>query len=450
MSSTMEVNNGFKETDIGILPFEWEVTSIGHLEKDRKAIELQNGFPCGKWNDQGVGIPHIRPFNVTESGTIDLSSLKYIEIDKDTSKYKLNLFDVVFNNTNSEELVGKTALWEKEGFFVISNHMTKIRLLDKGIIDSKFLSSLMHKKWFDGYYQGICRRHVNQASISLERLRQIKIPLPPLPEQQKIASVLSTIQEAKEKTENIIKATKELKKSMMKHLFTYGPVPIEDTEKVPLKETEIGMIPEHWDLECLGNLVDIRGGKRLPKGHSFAVDVTPFPYIRIVDFAKSSVRLSDLKYLTQMDRETIKRYIIKKEDIYISIAGTTGLVGTVPKELDGANLTENAARLILRDSKKIDKIYLVDFLASECGQNEIHKRATKSSQPKLALTRIKEIPVAIPSLPEQQQIADILSAINKKIACEESKRNSLDALFKTLLSLLMTGRLRVRDLEIPV
>jgi len=79
-------------------------------------------------------------------------------------------------------------------------------------------------------------------------LENLLIPNPPLAEQKKIAAVLSAVQEAKEKTEEVIKAAKELKKSLMKHLFTYGPMSIKEAEKVKLKETEIGMIPEDWML----------------------------------------------------------------------------------------------------------------------------------------------------------------------------------------------------------
>lgn len=439
MTVAEEITEGFKITEVGELPYDWVVTTISSLNKEDKESINPMQYPSEIF--EYYSIPAYQ-----ENKTPMLT--KGIEIL--SQKLLLKSGTVLFGKLNPR--VEKVWIVKSESSHRKIGSTEWLPILpNKNVADSDFIYYL---SWSD-YVMPLSKTLVAGSTPSRQRVDpqsfyKIKVPLPPLPEQQNIASVLSTIQEAKEKTDNVIQATKELKKSMMKHLFTYGPVPVEDAEKVPLKETEIGMIPETWDLECLGNLVDIKGGKRLLKGHFFAVDVTPFPYIRIVDFAKSSVKLSDLKYLTQMDRETIKRYIIKKEDIYISIAGTIGLVGTVPKELDGANLTENAARLILRDSKKIDKIYLVDFLASECGQNEIHKRATKTSQPKLALTRIKEIPVAIPSLPEQQQIADILSAINKKIVCEESKRNSLEALFKTLLSLLMTGKLRVKDLEISV
>jgi type I restriction enzyme S subunit len=84
--------------------------------------------------------------------------------------------------------------------------------------------------------------HTSQLNIL------VQIPLPPLEEQKAIAGILSTVQSAIEKTEKVINALKNLKKSMMKHLFTYGPVAEEEAEKVELKETEIGPIPKHWEV----------------------------------------------------------------------------------------------------------------------------------------------------------------------------------------------------------
>jgi type I restriction enzyme S subunit len=234
----------------------------------------------------------------------------------------------------------------------------------------------------------------------------------------------------------------------MKHLFTYGPVRADEVDQVTLQETEIGMMPEGWGVVRLGSEVDVKGGKRLPKGHDFSGVPTQFPYIRIVDFTNCSVKLNDLKYLTPEDREKICRYIITSKDVYISIAGTIGLVGTVPLELDGANLTENAARLIIRDRNRLDKNYLVNFLASEIGQREIRTRTTKTSQPKLALMRIKTIPIFLPPLPTQHQIAAILSAVDEKIEKEENTKNAIDSLFQSMLHELMTAKIRVHDLDI--
>ncbi|HHW19607.1 restriction endonuclease subunit S [Thermodesulfovibrio thiophilus] len=213
-------NVPLKETEIGPVPEDWEVVRLGDLSK-KNLMNIQFGFPSGKWNDKKIGIAQLRPFNITENGETDLSVLKYIESDKDISKYLIQKEDIIFNNTNSEELVGKTAYWKYENDkYVLSNHMTIIRIVDKNIMNAYFLAKYLHKKWSDGFYRTVCRRHVNQSSISLARLNEIKIPLPPLSIQQKIASILSAIDEKIEAEENKKKALEELFKSLLHNLMT--------------------------------------------------------------------------------------------------------------------------------------------------------------------------------------------------------------------------------------
>jgi type I restriction enzyme S subunit len=181
----------------------------------------------------------------------------------------------------------------------------------------------------------------------------------------------------------------------------------------------------------VGNIAEVRGGKRLPKGVAFADTVTPFPYLRIVDFHDGSIRNNELKYLTPETQNTINRYTISKNDIYISIAGTIGLVGTIPDELDGANLTENAAKLVIRDAV-VDKDFLVHYLASERGRVQIEALTTKTTQPKLALARIQQIVIPQPPIEEQRAIALVLQAIKaakharvKELALEQERKEAL-------------------------
>ncbi|MCO5382313.1 MAG: restriction endonuclease subunit S [Methanosarcina barkeri] len=110
------------------------------------------------------------------------------------------------------------------------------------------------------------------------------------------------------------------------------------------KKTELGEIPEKWKMISVNEIGDVKGGKRLPKGHPFTSEKTNYPYLRVVDFKSGTIDKTNLKYISLGDYENIKQYIISSNDVYISIAGTIGLVGIIPKELDGSNLTENAAK----------------------------------------------------------------------------------------------------------
>ena len=206
-------------TEIGEIPEHWAVVRLGELIHSRRLM-VRNGFPCGDHNQQGRGIPHLRPFNVTTEGQIELETIKYVETSKDVKLYLLKPGDIIFNNTNSEELVGKTAYWDRVGDFVLSNHMTILRVLDLEVLDPFYLSRFLHKRWYDGYYRSICRRHVNQASISLARLSDIPVPLPPLSEQRRIADMLSAVDRKIEAEERRKAALQALFKAMLHQLMT--------------------------------------------------------------------------------------------------------------------------------------------------------------------------------------------------------------------------------------
>ncbi len=274
-----------------------------------------------------------------------------------------------------------------------------------------------------------------QPNISQRVIGTLDVVLPPIEEQRAIARALDAVEKAKDARQHELVLERERKAALMEYLFTHG------TRSEPTKQTEIGEIPESWRVVRLGTVADIKGGKRLPKGVPFATAKTSLPYIRVVDFKDGSVRMSELKYLTPQTQRAIARYIIRKEDVYISIAGTIGLVGTIPDMLDGANLTENAARLVIKNRQSLSNRFLASFLDSERGQSQISNLTAKTTQPKLALTRIEQIVLPLPSIEEQQEISNLFSSCDAKVRALESENQYIGELLCALLDELMTGRL---------
>jgi type I restriction enzyme S subunit len=207
-------------------------------------------------------------------------------------------------------------------------------------------------------------------------------------------------------------------------------------KKDEYKETMIGRIPKEWEVFKLKELVDVQGGKRLPKGDSLVDFETAHQYIRIVDFKNGSVDISDVKYLLPETYRKIKKYTISSKDVYISIAGTIGLVGLIPRELDGANLTENAAKL--NNLKKVMKEYLVIVLNSRVLQNQIKRFTGKATQPKLALFRIEKLKIPVPSEKEQQKIAGILGTVDEAIEKVDKAIEKTERLKRGLMQELLT------------
>ncbi|MDX9901983.1 MAG: restriction endonuclease subunit S [Aliarcobacter sp.] len=283
-------------------------------------------------------------------------------------------------------------------------------------------------KW-DKLSQGSTFTAVNGNDI-----KKIKLPLPPLEEQKKIADILNTVDKKIAFVEENINATEELKKGLMQKLLTEG---IGHTE---FKDSELGRIPESWGIKSIEDIAEVKGGKRLPKGSSLSEEKTPYPYIRVTNMFMGGVDLSEIQYVPEDIQPQIKNYTISKNDLFISVAGTLGIVGEVPKELDNANLTENADKLT---NIKINKKYLLYILMSNLIQNEISKQTTSNAQPKLALTRIKTFRIPIAPLEEQKQIAEILSTVDNKLENLKEKKLFFQELKKGLMQKLLTGEVRV-------
>jgi len=243
------------------------------------------------------------------------------------------------------------------------------------------------------YTIGVSIQHASGSILHIE------IPLPPLKIQKRIVAriekLFEKIDKAKELRQKAQEETEQIFLSALQGIFS------KTEKKYPKKEIK--------------DFAMVKGGKRLPKGAKFSDTETEYPYIRVVDFEDFSVDTLNLKYIPKETQQKISRYIILKDDVYISIAGTIGLVGTIPDNLSGVNLTENAAKIVFKDKRIIDKKYLVYYLASSYGKIEVDKRTNKVGQPKLALMRIETIKIPLPPLSEQKKIVAYLDTLREKV-----------------------------------
>lgn len=207
------------------------------------------------------------------------------------------------------------------------------------------------------------------------------------------------------------------------------------------KQTEVGMIPEDWDAKTIDSIAFVTSGKRLPLGSSLTEHETQHPYIRVTDMRPGTVSQADIKFVPVEVFPAIKRYRIFKGDIFISVAGTLGIVGRVPRELDGANLTENADRIT---NITCSQNYLLHVLMSPLIQNTIDSLQTIGAQPKLALTRIRRFVVPLPpTKAEQEAIAEALSDADGLIESLERLLAKKRHLKQGAMQELLTGKKRL-------
>ena len=183
--------------------------------------------------------------------------------------------------------------------------------------------------------------------------------------------------------------------SYYEKLLATGEVKCID-EEIPFE------IPTSWSWARLGNLIDIKGGKRLPAGYKLTDNKTDHIYIRVSDMQDGTIVSKDLKYITDDVYNQIQNYTIGKDDLYLTIVGSTiGKAGLVPKMFDNMNLTENAVKLT---NIPINKYFLLYYVRSGYAQSQFRDNTKQVGQPKLAIFRIANTLVPIPPFAEQTKI----------------------------------------------
>ena len=283
-------------------------------------------------------------------------------------------------------------------------------------------------------------------SITATRVKNAKIPLPPLPEQRAIAHVLQTIQEAKAARQREFALERERKAALMDYLFSYG------TRGEPRKQTEIGEIPENWAVMKLGQLC------RVFSGHGFKTkDYTQegIPLIKIGNLQDGEVVINpnnDYMPESWQQKEQLQKFILKSKDILIALTGaTTGKTAVVPPSLEGTFLNQRVGKIELI-SPNAEQDFILGVIKTRFFQEAIQQNILRSAQGNISPSSIAQIPIPLPLLPEQRTIASVFQAIDGKTAALKEEAEHLDELFHAMLDELMIGQrsaVPLIDAELP-
>jgi type I restriction enzyme S subunit len=312
-----------------------------------------------------------------------------------------------------------------------------------------YYNFVYHADLFKRYGSGSTFMEISKSNIEkLSFLVPVDVRV-----QRKIAKILSTVDEVIEKTKAAIDKYQAIKAGMMRDLFTRGidtqtgrlrPT-IEDAPEL-YKESELGWIPKEWEVVPIGDFAKIKGGKRMPAGKEFSDTLTPYPYLRVTDMQNGAIDQSDLKYVPVEIEPLISSYKISVDDVYVTIAGTLGLFGTIPVNLDQAQLTENAAKIT-----EFDKIeYNRDFIKHQCNSMIVQGQVIREigvggGVPKLALYRIAQFLFLKPSINEQQTIVEKVQVIENKLNEESRFLNKYKQIKQGLMTDLLNGLVRIKN-----
>jgi type I restriction enzyme, S subunit len=269
----------------------------------------------------------------------------------------------------------------------------------------------------------------------------LRVIVPSLPQQQAIAQVLRTVQRAKEATEKVIAAARCLKQSLMRHLFTYGPIPLHDADRVELQETKAGIVPRHWEVGRFCDQVSITSGQVDPKREPYLDQ----PHVGPENIEEGTGRILNVRTPRELGLISGK-YAFNPGDILYSKIRPYLRKAALP-DFDGVC---SADMYPLQPKVPLTREFLFQWLLSDTFTTQAVSFQSRTGIPKINRQQLDSTWVPLPTDIEQTTIAGYLSVMDVKLGSEMKRRDSLASLFDSLLHNLLTGRVRLTAIALPV
>jgi type I restriction enzyme S subunit len=431
-------------------PFVTHETELGRLPADWRVVPLREAYSFTK-KPRGLTIPldgtiPFLPMDAIPIGRVSVSAFEERPSSKLTSGTYIENGDLLVAKITPSFENGKQVIvkWDRP-FGFATTEVIPIQEI-KGISDKHYLFHILLHPEIRADLAGKMDGTTGRQRLSKEVLGAKHIPLPPLPEQQKIAGVLGLVQRAMEQQERLIALTTELKKTLSHQLFTQG------LRGEPQKQTEIGPVPESWEATTLGELACKPGG---------ALQTGPFgSQLHKHDYLSEGVGVVNPTHLwdNQINHEDVprvspetaarlERHRLEVGDILFARRGEIGRHGMVTEKEDGW-LCGTGCFLARVRRKDIDNHFLSYLFSTSGCIAWLNSHAAGAIMPNLNNTVLRTMSVFFPKLEIQTKIANCLDATEQKMAIHQRKLAALTALFRTLLHQLMTARLRVHALDL--
>ena len=414
-------------TEIGEIPEEWKIDKVSNLKES-----MHYGITA-KSTEQRSHLRFLRTTDISNFN-FDPNDLHYCEITgtkPDLSKYYLKQGDIIVARAGT---VGVSVLVKRDlPNTIFGSYLIKIAF-NKDLIYANFV----HYYFQSDIYWNKLRAAQGSTikNISLPFLRALLLPVPPLQEQQKIAKILSTADEAIQKVNEEITLTERLEKGLLQTLLTKG---IGHTK---FKMTEIGEIPEEWDFTKMGHpKVSEKmkaGGTPLKSVKDYYKNGT-IPFVKIEDIVNSSKYLTrTLEFISANGLRNSSSWLTPKESILFSMYASYGEVC-----INKISVATNQAIIsVIPNKENVD----VNFLYYELKnlKNSLKQYIRSTTQSNLNAEIVRGLKIILPPLPEQQKIAEILSMVDNKLELLRKKKTRLEKLKRGLMGDLLTGKVRVK------
>jgi len=395
----------------------WTIQELSALVSDKELGTTRRGV--GEKN-----ISLIKMGNL-QDGKVSTKSVEFLEYADDIECLTLQSGDFLFNTRNTPELVGKVATFLGKERAVFDNNILRLRFFD--FIDSIYMGYFFNLSSSRRNLKKIVSGTTSVAAIYWNDLKTFIVPTPPLPEQKKIASILTSVDEVIENTQKQIDKLQDLKKATMNELLTKG---IGHTE---FKDTELGRIPKSWDVRTIGELGNIITGstpsttnRELYDGDYMFVSPADISEGMFVSKTGKKLSLAGLKKTRQIPNKSI---------MVVCIGSTIGKVALTTQEC-ASNQQINSIV-----PKENDPYFI--YFAMKWMAHIIKKEAGTQAVPLLNKTGFSNLIFPVPPTDEQQKIGLALHSINVGIESLMSKLSQTQSLKKSLMQDLLTGKVRV-------
>ena len=415
-----DVPEGYKMSEVGVIPEEWEVKTLGDclLRNPEYGINA----PAVPYSDN---LPtYIRITDISEEGRF-LPEKKSSVSNINSNNYFLEKDDIVFARTGAS--TGKTYLYNSnDGDLVFAGFLIRVKVNPNELI-AQYLKSYTETGAYWNWVKIMSMRS-GQSGINGNEYAQLRIPLPPLPEQQAIASALSDVDALIAALEQLITKKRSIKQGAMQQLLT-------GKKRLP------GFGGE-WEKKKLGSIADITklAGFEYTKYFNSYKDGGEIIVIRGTNITNNKLDLSDIKTIPRSTSNNLQRSKLQKNDLVFAYVGTIGPVYLI-EENDKYHLGPNTARITV--NKDISPRFAFCYFTSSSIKNEIIDHTSIGAQPSLSMTKIRNFKIILPPLPEQQAIAQILSDMDPDIEALEQKQTKYKAIKQGMMQELLTGKTRL-------
>jgi type I restriction enzyme S subunit len=422
----------YVSTEIGRLPSSWVVCRFDSIFSVQQGKQVSKSKRAG-----GNQCSFLRTKNVYW-GRLNLSELDKMHFsDTETERLALKTGDLLVCEGGS---IGRTAIWNgsiKDCFY--QNHLLRARLIKKNVADPQFM---LYWLWYAFEIGKVYFGRGNVTTIpnlASSKLCELPIPVPPLPEQRSIATILGQVQKAIEEQEKLLALTAELKRTLLHQLFTHG------LRNEPQKQTDIGPIPKSWEVTTVGSVARIQSGGTPSRDNPEYWQNGTIPWVKTGEIDYCVIQDAEEKITAKGLKESATR-LFPKGTLLMAMYGqgvTRGRVGLLGVD---AATNQACASITPNDKKQISSVFLYYFF--EYHYEALRKLGHGANQRNMNAALIRSFPLAFPKPDEQAELITAFKALDEKRVLHERKKTLLQDLFRTLLHELMTAKTRVHKLEI--